>query len=300
MIILSVYMKKRAKKGGAMPYPTVTEAILPSIGEVTFRLTHAKEFCDPAQMTSNAAHVHGCYEIYIHVGGDITFLHGQDIHKIAPYDVIFSRPGDVHYCIYKGATIHNHYCIWFDGASALSDFVKNMSIPPHIRLANTERLQALLKILEEDCNPYLRTAYFTELLALLGTDARSKETEISPSDSKLNEILTYVGEHYLEDLSSADIATRFFISESTLNRLFRTSVGMSPFKFIEAKRISYAEKLLCSGYSVTDACFRAGFSDCSRFIIKFKEKFGITPKRYQQALRVSKENKNGVPPEYRS
>ena len=149
-------------------------------------------------------------------------------------------------------------------------------------------LRALLEALEGACNSHLRAAYLMELLVLLGTGAHDKESASTASESNLGEVLTYVGEHYLEELSGRDIAARFFISESTLNRLFRRSVGMSPFQFIEAKRLFYAEKLLREKLSVTDVCFRAGFSDCSRFIIKFKAKFGMTPLRYKQALRREK------------
>ena len=48
--------------------------------------------------------------------------------------------------------------------------------------------------------------------------------------------------------------------------------------------MALAEKLLRIDISVTDACYRAGFSDCSRFILCFKKKFGKTPLKYKQEL----------------
>ena len=39
--------------------------------------------------------------------------------------------------------------------------------------------------------------------------------------------------------------------------------------------------LLLAIATVTEACYNAGFSDSSRFIAKFKEKFGMTPLKYK-------------------
>ena len=70
-------------------------------------------------------------------------------------------------------------------------------------------------------------------------------------------------------------------AKPTLDRLFRQHVHISVQKFILAKRLSLAETLLKNGATVTEACYNAGFSDSSRFIAKFKEKFGMTPLKYK-------------------
>lgn len=93
-------------------------------------------------------------------------------------------------------------------------------------------------------------------------------------------ILAYIDENFTTIDTVEGLAERFFISLPTNNRLFRKYVRFSPHKLIETKRLAYAEQLLRRGYSVTDACYTAGFTDCSRFIGKFKERFGATPKQY--------------------
>ena len=81
-----------------------------------------------------------------------------------------------------------------------------------------------------------------------------------------------------------DIIKNRFISAATLNRRFRKYVRLSPKKFLESKKLSYAAKLLSDGASVTDACLASGFSDCSHFIALFKKQFGKTPFKYKKEV----------------
>ena len=268
-----------------MTYQPNLNETLTSIGEISFRMKHLKMFCDIERMTFDDAHIHGCYEIYVNFSGELSFLHGHDIYPISPGDVIFSRPGDIHYGIYHASAVHDHYCIWFAGGQELKKYIESLQIPAYIRTADSGRFRSLLTLLETSKSPYLRSAYLTELLEFLSTERQpDAAAQWKPAATKLSDILTYIDGSYLEDLKCSEIAERFYISESTLNRMFREHIGMSVYKFIEAKRLSYAEKLLREGYSVTDTCFGSGFSDCSRFIRKFKEKFGMTPHKYKGFL----------------
>ena len=123
-----------------------------------------------------------------------------------------------------------------------------------------------------------------ELLCLLdaGRCAQGEASEDFPEAVK--DMLRYIDLH-LTDISGCEELSRvFFVSRSTINRIFRRYVGISAGRLIEAKRLSYAEKQLRAGASVTDTCYQSGFSDCSRFIAAFKKKFGLTPLQYKQEL----------------
>ena len=270
---------------------TSTHDKLCSFGELDFRLTHNREFCDLEAQAFDQAHVHGCYEIYINFSGDVSFLHGKEIYRIRPTDVIFSHPGEVHCCMYHSSCLHEHVCIWFERNSALTEFIDRVGIPAHVCFSGQKRddfLELLRRISDEKCDPLLRSAHFIELLAVLGEPSRHAETPSEQTESfpgRLRNMLRYIDAHYLEELSTKALASEFFLSPSTVNRLFRVHVGLSVASLIEAKRLSYAETLLRAGKTVTDACFDSGFSDCSRFIARFKEKFGVTPLQYKKSLR---------------
>jgi AraC family transcriptional regulator of adaptative response / methylphosphotriester-DNA alkyltransferase methyltransferase len=94
--------------------------------------------------------------------------------------------------------------------------------------------------------------------------------------------------HLAEIRHTSEIADAFYVSPPTLNRLFREETTLSPKKLLDAKRITEAERLLRDGMSVTEACYAVGFSDLSRFISKFKDRFGTTPHKYKAKLKNTK------------
>jgi AraC-like DNA-binding protein len=126
-----------------------------------------------------------------------------------------------------------------------------------------------------------RTAYVFRLLTLF---AEGEQTDLErPALPKpMQQVLDYINANYANLHSMDDIAEATHISCSTLNRWFRTYLQLSPHKYVEALKLSYAQRLLLEGRTVTDVCNCSGFTDCSRFISVFKNKFGQTPLQYQK------------------
>jgi AraC-like DNA-binding protein len=99
--------------------------------------------------------------------------------------------------------------------------------------------------------------------------------------AEMKAILGDINENFASIKHIKELLARHFVSSATLNRWFREYLSVSPREYVESKKLSNAVKLLSAGASVTDACMRSGFSDCSHFIILFKKKFGKTPFRYK-------------------
>ena len=274
-----------------MSHQPIPNTTLPS-PRVKLRIDRNNEYCNVETQAIQGAHIHGCYEIYVNLSGDIAFLHGGTIYDIISGDVIFSRPGEVHCCIYRSSCVHGHICIWFETEEGeLADFIERLSIKPHVRLPEVQRgeLLRLVRLLgDPSTDPILKNAYFCEMLSFLGNEGGETASTASLNEDaswqKVRKILTYIEEHYLQRLSSAELARTFFLSESTLNRLFKRHVGRSVSHLIEAKRLSHAEQMLREDATVTEACFQSGFSECSRFIACFKKRFGMTPLQYKKSL----------------
>jgi AraC-like DNA-binding protein len=232
------------------------------------------------------AHIHPCHEIYVNVSGDIAFLHDSTVYDIRHADVIVSHPGDVHYCIYRSSCEHEHFCLWFR-SEEIGAFLERRGIRGRIRPdpSDAERLVHLAYSLNDRSrDPFIRAAELMELLTILDTDAAREDGKAEEPPAKLGEMLGYIDTHLLSVSGADELSRVFFISESTINRTFKRHIGIPVGKLIEAKRLSLAEKLLRADLSVTDVCYRAGFTDCSRFIACFKQKFGKTPLKYKQEL----------------
>ena len=100
-------------------------------------------------------------------------------------------------------------------------------------------------------------------------------------------ILDDIHGHFSEIRSVGDVLASHFVSSATLTRWFRKYLHTSPREYLESVRLSNAAVLLLKGHSVTDACMRSGFSDCSHFIVLFKKKFGETPLKYKKKVKTN-------------
>ena len=59
-------------------------------------------------------HSHDCYEFYINVSGDVSFLVENSLYPLSRGDVIIARPGEQHHCVYRSDKPHKMFWILFD------------------------------------------------------------------------------------------------------------------------------------------------------------------------------------------
>ena len=79
------------------------------------------------------------------------------------------------------------------------------------------------------------------------------------------------------------IAKNVGLSTSSLYRLFKTELGISPVEFVILEKIKLAKRYLTDkNMYIKNVCYKAGFEDSNYFIRVFKAYEGITPKQYQQ------------------
>ena len=104
-------------------------------GDITLSTSHVSEYCDVECACFDPAHIHSDFEIYVNVSGDVSFLHGQSVYRMERGDVIFSYPGDVHYCIYHSSCIHDHFCLRFETeeGSTVERFLRESHLSGFVR-----------------------------------------------------------------------------------------------------------------------------------------------------------------------
>ncbi len=101
----------------------------------------------------------------------------------------------------------------------------------------------------------------------------------------LNHVITFIRERASSKIELKNIARQFGLSTSTLYRLFKSELGLSPVEFVMLEKIKLAKKHLSDkDVYIKNVSFEAGFEDSNYFIRLFKHYEGITPKQYQQML----------------
>ena len=233
-------------------------------------------------------HIHDCYEIYVNISGDMSFLVNNSLYAMQRGDVLITRPGDVHICINQAVIAHTCFCFWFQclESSPLIAFTKRKDFNSFIRYSEDtkkELLQLLyrLKDAQEATREPERTICLFRLLTLFA-ESTYTEPKHPRMTAGLQNVLDYINENYTQIHCVDDIVKATHISSPTMNRWFRANLQLSPHKYVEALKLSSAQRLLLEGKTVTEACNSSGFSDYSRFISVFKKKFGQTPLQYQK------------------
>ncbi len=259
-----------------------------NVGRVMLEAKYEKRYTVKNDITHDPDHIHDFYEIYINLSGDVSFLVQDRLYPIAEGDIILTAPHELHRCIYHSDCVHEHFCIWikdFSFAKAPPDIGSRH----HISLSEDEKLQlisycfALCEHLKrQEPHSFAVLQSFYGILHLIFSSEKSNSTA-SKLPGPLADIIDYITEHYAEPTCTVSaLCEQFYISKSTLCRYFRNHFQTTPSEYIESKRFSEAKKLLWAGASVQAACFGSGFSSCSYFIHRFRQKFGTTPLRYQK------------------
>ncbi|HEY3379938.1 MAG TPA: helix-turn-helix domain-containing protein [Armatimonadota bacterium] len=94
----------------------------------------------------------------------------------------------------------------------------------------------------------------------------------------LGQVIGYLESHYTEEIAIDQLATMACMSKSTLFRVFRQAMGVTPIEHIVRLRILHAAELLSSEeLSVTEAAHHVGFADSNYFTRQFRRIMGITP-----------------------
>ena len=97
--------------------------------------------------------------------------------------------------------------------------------------------------------------------------------------------VTYVYEHFKEEISLDTAAAHLGISRFAVSRLFNAQIQINFVKYVRFLRINYAKELLEStDMNIVDISLETGF-DCLRsFNRVFKEETGTTPLKYRKGV----------------
>lgn len=119
-----------------------------------------------------------------------------------------------------------------------------------------------------------------------------EETEDSAGHSvqgneRIKLMLSYIQAHFMEPLTTEDIARSAMISASECLRCFHHVIGTTPIQYIRQYRIIKASRLLqTTDLRITEIGERCGFHDMSYFAKTFREIQGCAPGEYRQLLRA--------------
>ena len=116
------------------------------------------------------------------------------------------------------------------------------------------------------------------------------------STSVIQDVLTYINNHYAQPLRIGDLARRFGVSESYLSHEFARFTNRSVYDYILYRRVTLARQLMLGTDTLNAISYQCGFNDYSNFLRSFSKVVGISPKEYRKQLNRfrNKELRNSI------
>ncbi len=188
------------------------------------------------------------------------------------------------------SSAQGYECLWlhFDGALARNYFEQITS-----HLGNVFSMEDAFPVLRK-MNAILRTFYDNKpvrepLFSKYIYDILTEFMLYSPSNDKnhsnaqlVERAITYINEHFSEEISVDLLANMFNLSTYYFIRVFKQDTGYTPHDYIVNRRMASARYLLkYTQLSVKEICFNTGFSSESVFCNAFKKQHGMTPQNYR-------------------
>lgn len=117
--------------------------------------------------------------------------------------------------------------------------------------------------------------------------------EKSDTDQSIRDIVRFLDQHYFEDLSLVDVATRYHIDPSYLSKLFKIVTGENFIEYISRKRIEKACELLSgSDRKIIDISELVGYENQRYFSQVFRKMMGQTPSEFRESSMGAASPKN--------
>ena len=110
-------------------------------------------------------------------------------------------------------------------------------------------------------------------------------SEEQPADTdieaNIKKALAYIEEHYADDLTRDDIASKVFMSGSYFSRWFKEITKTTYKDYLTEIRMQKSMELLKTNLQIQDIAAKVGYSSATRFNINFKMYTNYTPSEYR-------------------
>lgn len=243
-------------------------------------------------------HFHEFDKLVILLEGSVNYLVEEQSYDLSPWSVLLVRHHTIHKAVIDRSRPYERIILYLDrryfervfpGAGLMDCFDQADRRRRHLLTATEEQLEELKAAVSAyekaaaDTRLGAQTMRETLIIQLLIHVNRLHEAAPghaeSRGDPKVQEVLSYINEHFREELSVEALAERFYLSPYHFMRLFKAQTGSTVHTYVRQKRLMHAARLIREGTPAAKAAAESGFGDYSAFHRAFKESFGVSPGR---------------------
>jgi AraC-like DNA-binding protein len=205
-------------------------------------------------------------------------------YTVEPQNILLLNCKEPHKYYAKGELSFRYF--HFDGASSAALYDRLVSLHGNVvKEYNQPIIENTFNIIlalayDGYRNEFKISAHIHLVLCELLTPEVSYENHRSQAVARS---ISFMENHFLQDLSVKDIAASAYFSEYYFSRLFRKQTGISPHEYLQNLRITFARHLLATIDMPVDLVSeKCGFNNVQHFIRTFKKQIGCTPSGYRK------------------
>lgn len=139
--------------------------------------------------------------------------------------------------------------------------------------------------------PHFPERTYAESLAVLCIEQLSRHDKAIPADMpgrgklsprQLQNVIVFAHNSIQLDIGLVDLANLVHLSAYHFGRLFKQTIGLSPYQYLLQLRIEYAKKLILEKAGpLGEIAYQLNFSDQAHFSNAFRKATGLSPRQYQ-------------------
>lgn len=252
--------------------------------------------------TLGGHHCHKYFEMYYVESGASRFLAEENIIDLGEGDCILIPPLVLHYTRYVFGACRRTI-VYFqrdDITEAVRRFLPRQEgfftecavfhLPKNVRRQVEEWLEMMRREekIGDEQSELIRQTSLQALLLLFSRVCSyhiAPPMEIKTTDEQVLEAARYISRHYMNAVTTQEVAAAVGFSPNYLSRKFRKAAGVGLHEYLVFIRLHHAAlELASTASSITDIAFRCGFSDSNYFKDAFKKKYGVTPREYRKMM----------------
>ncbi|MDE7310292.1 MAG: AraC family transcriptional regulator [Eubacterium sp.] len=270
---------------------------------VNYKTNTKLRLYDNVQSEDYPNHWHTPVEIIMPLENTYSVAIGSHMITLQPSDIILICPGVIHSLQAPADGRRMIFQAEITMFSAISDFEAVISLmSPALKISKEQspdlhrQVSALLTeiaSLYDSGHFLLESAIYSRLLQiffLAGNSFAGSFEHVGKGAAAHKEhaekfilICQYIKEHCTESISLDEIAKIAGFSKYHFTRLFKQFTATTFYRYLNQKRIEYAQKLLADPeIPITDVALRCGYTSLSAFLRMFKLMNQCTPTEYRQ------------------
>ena len=275
-------------------------------GSYAFPVNISIEKIETYEQGSFLWHWHPEIELTLVLSGQLEYHINDQIYFLTSGDGLFGNSSTLHSgymkdnqeCTYLSITFHPRFLYGYENSSLQTkyvDFITSNNMWSSLLLEKNvawhqdilQQMQIIYELSQDPPEDYelqvhiLLLQIWQKLYHYFISLPEKENTSVQYLD-RLRAIISFIQEHYDQEISLEDVAASVNICKSECCRFFKKHMNMTIFDYVLLLRIQNSLPLLRNGENITKVAGMVGFSSPAYYSQVFKRYMKCTPREYKK------------------